>query len=229
MIYYSCIYICVASYKECIICGHESNNICRTYKRNGLRRSYSTKRKVKSVPTALQDYLFDHYHIITKATAKICNCCRKRTIKHKRKITLNTFDIQQILTKSEKYSPKKKKHALCGKTLNRILFRLLNMVCDVKKALELLQIENKGLKQHAYKSEKHKRIPVEWPSDLDVKQEVQKCIEQWHGIGSNKWADIQLSYYQSIGCRNTGRHWLITLQTKMINVSWDLWNTRCHI
>lgn len=47
------------------------------------------------------------------------------------------------------------------------------------------------------------------------------------GITARQWADCQQNYYLSLGRRNTGLHWVIELQKKMINVSWDLWNTRC--
>ena len=47
------------------------------------------------------------------------------------------------------------------------------------------------------------------------------------GIGVKQWADCQQRYYERLGKRNTGKRWLIELQKKFINTSWDIWMSRC--
>ena len=47
------------------------------------------------------------------------------------------------------------------------------------------------------------------------------------GIGVKQWADCQQRYFEQLNKRNTGKRWLIELQKRFINTSWDVWNTRC--
>jgi hypothetical protein len=45
---------------------------------------------------------------------------------------------------------------------------------------------------------------------------------KWH----KGWAEIQQEYYSYLGMRQTGRRWLISIITKLFDVSWDLWMDR---
>jgi ribosomal protein S14 len=45
---------------------------------------------------------------------------------------------------------------------------------------------------------------------------------KWH----KGWAEIQQQYYSHLGMRRTGRRWMISIITKLFDVSWDLWMDR---
>ena len=46
---------------------------------------------------------------------------------------------------------------------------------------------------------------------------------------SGEWACAQQDYLDYLGRRKTGKRWLIALTTKLLNVSWDLWDYRNNI
>ena len=46
---------------------------------------------------------------------------------------------------------------------------------------------------------------------------------------SGEWACAQQDYLDYLGRRKEGKHWLIALTTKLLNVSWDLWDHRNSI
>jgi hypothetical protein len=46
---------------------------------------------------------------------------------------------------------------------------------------------------------------------------------------SGEWACDQQDYLDYLGRRNAGKRWLIVLTTKLLNISWDLWDHRNSI
>jgi hypothetical protein len=46
---------------------------------------------------------------------------------------------------------------------------------------------------------------------------------------SGEWACAQQDYLDYLGRRKTGKRWLIALTTKLLNISWDLWDYRNSI
>lgn len=49
------------------------------------------------------------------------------------------------------------------------------------------------------------------------------------GRWSTKWLDIQKSYYQWKGRRNSGRRWLIAIIKRLWTTAWDLWDHRNRV
>jgi hypothetical protein len=44
-----------------------------------------------------------------------------------------------------------------------------------------------------------------------------------------EWASAQQCYYDWLGRRKTGRRWLVAITTKLLNISWDMWDHRNKI
>lgn len=46
------------------------------------------------------------------------------------------------------------------------------------------------------------------------------------GRMTNEWAAAQQAYYEHLGRRRTGKRWLVAITTKILNISWDMWDHR---
>jgi hypothetical protein len=69
------------------------------------------------------------------------------------------------------------------------------------------------------------------PEHLHALFDQQSTIGWKHlldGFWVSKWAEIQQSYFEWIGRRNTGERWLSRLIQKMWEISWDMWRQRQH-
>ena len=44
-----------------------------------------------------------------------------------------------------------------------------------------------------------------------------------------KWMDAQQKSLESIGKRATGKRWTITINSKLWDIAWDMWQYRNHI
>ena len=51
----------------------------------------------------------------------------------------------------------------------------------------------------------------------------------FEGRWASKWTDIQLSYYQWKGRRQSGKRWLVAVIKRLWDISWDLWNHRKNV
>jgi hypothetical protein len=74
----------------------------------------------------------------------------------------------------------------------------------------------------------NKTTTVSWPgftgaltdqSSIGWQLFMQGCI-------STAWKEIQHSYFKWLGRRNTGRRWAELLISKLLNISWDMWDHR---
>ncbi len=69
-------------------------------------------------------------------------------------------------------------------------------------------------------------------SDTTINHNLKVAMEQQNNIGwqpflegwtAVKWEFIQRDYYDFLGSRQTGKHWVIAIIKKLWIVSWDLW------
>ena len=49
------------------------------------------------------------------------------------------------------------------------------------------------------------------------------------GCISTEWKGIQQTYFRWLGRRNTGRRWAELLITKLLGISWDMWDHRNRV
>ena len=60
---------------------------------------------------------------------------------------------------------------------------------------------------------------------------TEQCEIGWFnllmGLLAKKWMDCQHKYLESIGRKRSSKRWLVEIQKKLINISWDCWSTRC--